>query len=187
MVGLGNPGPEYAWSRHNAGWLVLDSIVAKIGLGEPRMKFGGAFWSAVSLENGSVAFLKPFTYMNLSGTAVSESSRYYGIAPADVYVISDDAAIPFGKLRFRRAGSAGGHKGLASIIGALGTLDVPRLRIGVGAPPGTADMRGWVLGRFAKEQREAWPGVDDAAWTALVKWLRGESGPGFTLGITAPK
>jgi PTH1 family peptidyl-tRNA hydrolase len=96
-------------------------------------------------------------------------------------VVSDDVAIPFGKLRYRVSGSAGGHKGIASIIGALGTLDVPRLRIGVGAPPAVMDIKDWVLGRFTKEQRDSWPGVDDAAWAALVRWICGKSGAGFTL------
>lgn len=187
VVGLGNPGPEYVWSRHNAGWLVIDSFTSRIGLGEPRVKFGGAFWPASPVEGENTAFLKPFTYMNLSGTAVLEVSRYYDIVPGDILVVSDDVAIPFGRLRFRSEGSAGGHKGLVSIIGALGTVEVPRLRIGVGAPPAVINMKDWVLGRFAKDERDAWPDVDAAAWTALGRWIRGEIGSGYTFQAVSLK
>ena len=86
VVGLGNPGLEYVWSRHNAGWLALDSCIKRTGLAEPRMKYGGAFWPASPLSGERVAFLKPFTYMNLSGRSVLEAVRYFDIAPFDVFV-----------------------------------------------------------------------------------------------------
>lgn len=183
IVGLGNPGPEYAWSRHNAGWLALDAFVRREGLSEPRMKFGGAFWPAVPLEGERVAFLKPFTYMNLSGRSVSEAAKYHDVDPSDILVVFDDVAIPFGKLRYRASGSAGGQKGMISIIASLGTPDIPRLRIGVGAPKPQMEMADWVLGKFPKEQRDDWPLVDDLAWDALKRWLRGEARDGFALQI----
>ena len=182
VVGLGNPGPEYLWSRHNAGWLIIDSYTSMKNLGEPRMKFGGAFWVASQFEGASVAFLKPYTYMNLSGKSASEAARYYDIAPEDVLVVFDDVAIPFGTLRYRASGSAGGHKGMISIIAAFDTLDVPRLRIGVGSPPAEMAMRDWVLGRLSKGQRAAWHEIESAARDALSKWLAGAS-DGFTLKI----
>jgi PTH1 family peptidyl-tRNA hydrolase len=181
VVGLGNPGLEYVWSRHNAGWLAIDSFTERIGLKEPRMKYGGAFWPASPVEGTSVAFLKPFTYMNLSGSSVIEVVRYHDIEPEDVCVVFDDVAIPFGRLRYRPTGSAGGHRGMISILGTMGTLDVPRLRIGVGAPPRVMEMKDWVLGRFPKEQRDAWPDVNAVAWDALLRWLGGTAGQGFTI------
>lgn len=186
VVGLGNPGLEYVWSRHNAGWLALDSCIKRTGLAEPRMKYGGAFWPASPLSGERVAFLKPFTYMNLSGRSVLEAVRYFDIAPFDVFVIFDDVALPFGKLRFRASGSAGGQKGMISILGALGTLDVPRLRIGIGAPAPQVEMADWVLGRFTNEQRGRWHLVEDKVWEALGLWLSGEAGSGFTLTVDLP-
>ncbi|MDR3331429.1 MAG: aminoacyl-tRNA hydrolase [Synergistaceae bacterium] len=184
VVGLGNPGPEYVWSRHNSGWLVIDSFVKRIGQGEPRMKFGGAFWLAAPLEGESVAFLKPFTYMNLSGKSVMEAVRYHDVAPGDVFVVFDDAALPFGRLRYRATGSAGGQKGMISILGALGTLDVPRMRVGVGSPDSRIDMRDWVLGKFPKEQRAKWPEIEELAWDGLLRWLGGSAGDGFTVRVS---
>jgi PTH1 family peptidyl-tRNA hydrolase len=185
VVGLGNPGPEYVWSRHNAGWLLIDSFVSKAGLREPRMKFSGAFWPRARIEGEALAFLKPFTYMNQSGKSVSEASRYYDVPPSDILVLFDDTALPFGKLRYRASGSAGGQKGMMSILGVLGTLDVPRLRAGVDSPDASVGMKDWVLGKFTKSQRESWPQVESLAWDSLLKWLSGAAGDGFTVQITA--
>ena len=187
VVGLGNPGPEYAWSRHNAGWLVLDSFVSRTGLSEPRMKFGGAFWDAGILEGQRVSFLKPFTYMNLSGKSVVEAVRYCNLEPSDILVFFDDVAIPFGKLRYRSSGSAGGQKGMISILGALGTLDVARLRIGVGSPVPGMEMADWVLGKLPQKEREQWNLIEDLAWSGLMKWLKGIAGDGFTVQIEETK
>ncbi|MDR0616800.1 MAG: aminoacyl-tRNA hydrolase [Synergistaceae bacterium] len=183
VVGLGNPGPEYAWSRHNAGWLLIDSFITRANLREPRMQFSGAFWSSSRVSGENVAFLKPFTYMNLSGKSVVEAARYFDISPSDVLVLFDDAALPFGKLRYRASGSAGGQKGMISILGGLGTLDVPRLRAGIGGPDAGIDMKGWVLGRFTNSQRDSWPLLEDLAWESFLKWLAGGAGDGFTVQI----
>jgi PTH1 family peptidyl-tRNA hydrolase len=147
------------------------------------MKFGGAFWSASDFYGESVAFLKPHTYMNLSGKSVAEASRYFDIAPEDIFVVFDDTAIPFGTLRFRIAGSAGGHKGMISIITSLDTLDIPRLRVGVSSPPQVVNMSDWVLGKMPKDQRGIWPDIEAAAWDSLSKWIKGVSGQGFTLRV----
>lgn len=186
VVGLGNPGPEYAWSRHNAGWLMLDSYVRRIGLGEPRMQFGGAFWPASIIEGERVAFLKPFTYMNLSGKSVSQAAGYFDILPSDVLVVFDDVALPFGSVRYRESGSAGGQKGMISIIASLDTMDIPRLRIGVDSPDGRMDVKDWVLGNFPNVQREQLPKVEDLAWDGFKRWLGGSAGPGFTLRADSP-
>ena len=172
IVGLGNPGVEYAWTRHNAVWLILDSFVSRLGLSEPRMKFKGAFWGPVLHNGEKISLLKPYTYMNLSGLAVAEAVRYQNIEPSGILVIYDDAALPFGRVRIREKGSAGGQKGMMSILGALGTLDVPRLRIGVGEPQGSANMADWVLGRIPSGQKGLWPKLEDVAWEALNIWLK---------------
>ncbi len=172
IVGLGNPGVEYAWTRHNAGWLMIDTFVSRLGLSEPQAKFKGAFWGPI-LHNGErISLLKPYTYMNLSGLSVAEAVRYQNIEPSEVLVIYDDAALPFGRVRIREKGSAGGQKGMMSILGALKTLEVPRLRIGVGEPQGPINMADWVLGRIPPGQKELWCKLEDVAWEALDIWLK---------------
>ena len=172
IVGLGNPGVEYAWTRHNAGWLMIDTFVSRLGLSEPQAKFKGAFWGPI-LHNGErISLLKPYTYMNLSGLSVAEAVRYQNIEPSEVIVIYDDAALPFGRVRIREKGSAGGQKGMMSILGALKTLEVPRLRIGVGEPQGPINMADWVLGRIPPGQKELWCKLEDVAWEALNIWLK---------------
>ncbi|NLX85214.1 MAG: aminoacyl-tRNA hydrolase [Synergistaceae bacterium] len=174
IVGLGNPGVEYAWSRHNAGWLIVDSFVARLGLLEPQSKFKGAYWGPV-LHNGErISLLKPYTYMNLSGLSVIEALRYQNLEPSEVLVIYDDATLPFGKVRIRDKGSAGGQKGMMSILGALQTLEVPRLRIGVGEPQGPINMADWVLGKIPSGQKEIWYKLEDVAWEALNIWLKND-------------
>ena len=172
IVGLGNRGVEYAWTRHNAGWLMIDTFVSRLGLSEPQAKFKGAFWGPI-LHNGErISLLKPYTYMNLSGLSVAEAVRYQNIEPSEVLVIYDDAALPFGRVRIREKGSAGGQKGMMSILGALKTLEVPRLRIGVGEPQGPINMADWVLGRIPPGQKELWCKLEDVAWEALNIWLK---------------
>ena len=172
IVGLGNPGVEYAWTRHNAGWLMIDTFVSRLGLSEPQAKFKGAFWGPI-LHNGErISLLKPYTYMNLSGLSVAEAVRYQNIGPSEVLVIYDDAALPFGRVRIREKGSAGGQKGMMSILGALKTLEVPRHRIGVGEPQGPINMADWVLGRIPPGQKELWCKLEDVAWEALNIWLK---------------
>ena len=172
IVGLGNPGVEYAWTRHNAGWLMIDTFVSRLGLSEPQAKFKGAFWGPVLHNGEKISLLKPYTYMNLSGLSVAEAVRYQNIEPSEVLVIYDDAALPFGRVRIREKGSAGGQKGMMSILGALQTLEVPRLRIGVGEPQGPINMADWVLGRIPHAQKELWCKLEDVAWEALNIWLK---------------
>lgn len=172
IVGLGNPGEQYAWTRHNVGWLILDLIVGRLCLGEPRIKFRGAFWGPLNVEGERLSLLKPYTYMNLSGLSVLEAVKYQNIEPEDVLVIFDDAALPFGRLRMRGNGSSGGQKGMSSITGALGTLDIPRLRIGIGSPAPGMEMSDWVLGGLPKAQREMLERISDAVWDGLMLWLK---------------
>jgi peptidyl-tRNA hydrolase, PTH1 family len=150
IVGLGNPGREYARTRHNVGFMVLDRIAGKAGVEFRAEKR----WRAEVGSHGGVVFCKPASYMNLSGQPVAAVSHFYKIPPAEILVVLDDAALPLGKLRLRATGSSGGHNGLQSIIEHLGTPDVPRLRIGIGASagPGLTDH---VLGRFAPDELPA--------------------------------
>src|SRR5215213_8220722 len=148
VVGLGNPGREYAKTRHNIGWEVVDALAAKLGwVAKPedfdrdsRSKFDALVLDgSVSLPatggSDKLLLLKPVTYMNLSGRSVQAAMAFYQLTPADVMVVVDDLALPCGKLRIRPGGSDGGHNGLKDFQRALGTNQYPRLRIGIDAPP----------------------------------------------------
>ena len=151
VVGLGNPGSKYDNTRHNAGFRALESYCARSGQKIDRMKFKALAGEGM-LGGKRVLFLKPQTFMNLSGEAVGEAARFYKLPPERVLVISDDVSLPLGKLRIRKGGSAGGHNGLKSIIQHLGTDQFPRIKVGVGQKPHPDyDMADWVLSKFAGE------------------------------------
>jgi peptidyl-tRNA hydrolase, PTH1 family len=133
IVGLGNPGREYAATRHNIGFMVVDRLAHKLGLAVEKKKFN-ALLGQGQIRSEKVLLAKPQTYMNLSGEAVTALLNWYKLEPADLIVVFDDLDLPPGKLRIRPEGSSGGHKGMESIILALGTDGFPRLRIGVGRP-----------------------------------------------------
>ena len=136
VVGLGNPGRKYQHTRHNVGFMVLAGLFGRWQPSPPRKAFSGELCEAVAAGQ-RVMLLAPQTYMNLSGQAVLEMTAFYKAGASDLLVVMDDMALPVGQLRFRSGGSSGGHKGLADIIRRLGTDQVPRLRIGIGAcPPG---------------------------------------------------
>lgn len=153
IAGLGNPGADYALTRHNVGWDVIDRLAERLRAGEPATKFGGAFWGPLNIDGERALFLKPYTYMNNSGTAVGETARFYRIEPADILVVVDDVNLPLGRMRIRSKGSAGGHNGLKSVIAHLGCEDFSRLRLGVDPCPPRYDMAAWVTGRFSCEER----------------------------------
>ena len=165
IAGLGNPGTEYAFTRHNMGWLCVDHIIMNLNCGASQNKFHSEFWKV-----NDVIYIKPLTFMNASGIALSEAVNFYKINFEDVLIIYDDMALPFGKLRLRAQGSAGGHNGLISILGALGSLEVPRLRIGIGHAPG--DMINYVLGHFNEEERKNLPDIVDRVERAVNIWLK---------------
>jgi PTH1 family peptidyl-tRNA hydrolase len=171
VVGLGNPGPEYAFTRHNMGWQVVDALVARHRPGTPKLRFRGTFWDSLSLAGQRVLLLKPLTYMNLSGFSVREAVSFYKIEFQDLLVIFDDVALPFGRLRLRAQGSAGGQKGMISILGALGTLEVPRLRVGVGAPERGRDLAGWVTRSLPPECRAELDQICSRGCDAVDAWL----------------
>ncbi len=154
VVGLGNPGSKYEWTRHNMGFLVVDELAERLSIPVQRLKFRALTNTAV-LGGKSVLLMKPTTYMNLSGEAVGQAARFYKIPPERVLVISDDVALPQGKLRVRRSGSAGGHNGLKNIIAHLGSDQFPRVKVGVGEKPNPdSDMVNWVLGTFTGQDRK---------------------------------
>ena len=146
LVFLGNPGPRYEYSRHNAGFLACDALAKKLGVRVDRARFK-ALTAAAEIGGEKVLLMKPQTFMNLSGEAVQQAVRFYKIPADHVLVVSDEISLPLGRLRVRTKGSAGGHNGLKNIIALLGSDAFPRIRIGVGAPPHPDyDMADWVLG-----------------------------------------
>ena len=155
VVGLGNPGPKYEWTRHNVGFLVVDELAERASIPVQKLKYK-ALTNTTVIGGQSVLLMKPTTYMNLSGESVGQAARFYKIPPERVLVISDDVALPQGKLRIRRSGSAGGHNGLKNIIAHLGTDQFPRLKVGVGGKPyPDSDMADWVLGKFTGQDKAA--------------------------------
>ena len=154
IVFLGNPGPRYEMTRHNAGFMAADAMAKEKNLSINKARFK-ALTATCEIGGESVLLMKPQTFMNLSGEAVSQAVRFYKIPPEHVIVVSDEISLPIGKLRIRTKGSAGGHNGLKDIIAKLGTDAFPRIRIGVGAPPHPDyDMADWVLSTFKNQDAE---------------------------------
>lgn len=154
VVFLGNPGPKYRGTRHNAGFMAAEKMAKELGVSINKLRFK-ALTASVSIGGEKVLLMMPQTYMNLSGEAVIQAVKFYKLSPDRVIVVSDDVALPVGKLRIRKGGSAGGHNGLKSIIQHLGTDQFPRFRMGVGAAPHPDyDMADWVLGSFKNQDAE---------------------------------
>ena len=173
VVGLGNPGPKYAGTRHNVGFGVVEYLAAAPACGPFRSKFL-AIVAELTDGGEQVLLVKPETFMNLSGRAVRQVVDFYKLPPADVLVVCDDFNLPLGKLRLRAMGSAGGQNGLADILRRLGTEDIPRLRIGIGAPPPGRDAAGYVLGKFTKDDQPVISESLQRAAEAAAAWV--ESG-----------
>ena len=148
IAGLGNPGPEYAATRHNIGFMVVDQLATQVGLAWEK----STKWRALSAKCGEAFLVKPMAYMNRSGEPLVTIAQFYKIEPHEVLIVLDDLALPLGRIRLRASGSAGGHNGLESIILQFGTEEIPRLRVGIGAAPreGAVD---YVLSRFFEEER----------------------------------
>lgn len=167
IAGLGNPGLAYANTRHNAGFMGLDELAKMCGIDINTKKFKGCCGDGI-VSGERCLLLRPETFMNLSGEAVSAAADFYKIPPENVVVMYDDITLPPGKLRIRRKGSAGGHNGMKSIIALLGTDEFPRIRIGVGAKPRPDyDLADWVLSKFSEEDTKALsPALQNAAMAA---------------------
>ena len=164
VVGLGNPGARYESTRHNMGFLALDRLAEREKLRFNKLRFKA--WTAEwKLGEDKVLVMKPHTYMNLSGESVGAAARFYKIPADHILVVSDDIALPVGKLRLRAAGSAGGHNGLKNIIRHLGSDRFPRIKVGVGMPQNAEyDIADWVTGMpMGEEQKILLDALDRAA------------------------
>ena len=169
IVGLGNPGKEYAKTRHNCGFRVLDILAEKLGCKIDKSKFQGLYGQTA--YNGKKIFLlKPQTYMNLSGRSVLQLSAYFSIPPQRIIVVFDDISLPPGRIRIRADGSAGGHNGIKSIITDVGSQNFPRVKVGVGSKPHPdQDLADWVLSSFsAGEEKALSVALNNAADAALL-------------------
>lgn len=169
IVGLGNPGDNYAKTRHNIGFRTVDLLAKRLGVKIDRAKFRGLY-NSVSYEGKKLILLKPQTFMNNSGLSVLEAAHYFKLPPERVIVLFDDISLPVGRLRVRADGSAGGHNGIKSIIGGLNSQSFPRVKIGVGAKPHPDyDLADWVLSCFSKEEETLLsPTMEAAADAALL-------------------
>lgn len=169
-MGLGNPGPRYERTRHNAGWILLDHIAARDGFG-PFRRADETVVTKGTLAGVAVRLVKPTTYMNLSGQALRGLRSPSWDPGNDLLVLVDEAALPLGSFRLRGAGSAGGHNGLKSVEAHLGRQDYARLRIGVGPkPPEYDDLADFVLGRFQSHELTELAGILDTMADAVACW-----------------
>ena len=180
IVGLGNPGAEYERTRHNLGFMLIDKLAAVAGVAVKRSECRSLVGNAL-IENERVVLAKPQTYMNLSGEAVACLNQKHESDAGSLIIISDDLALPFGSIRLRERGSAGGHNGLKSIIGALGTNEFARLRIGIQPEHPLSDAKRFVLDEFSKTERESLPEILERAAEALRSVLRDGIGKAMSL------
>jgi PTH1 family peptidyl-tRNA hydrolase len=170
VVGLGNPGSQYSGTRHNVGFDVIAELSQRWQCPKPQMKFDAEIREAFP-SCGKLLLATPMTYMNLSGKSVQQITRFYQIASEDVVVVCDDMNLPLGTLRWRASGSSGGQKGLADILQRLGTDLVPRLRLGIGRPPGQMEASTWVLSRFRSEERTEAEMMNKIAADSVECWV----------------
>lgn len=153
IVGLGNPGREYRTDRHNIGFMVLDRLSEKHGVAFKRVQFEAIFTDFI-LQGNKITLAKPQTFMNRSGISVAQFKRYYRISNENMLVIYDDLDLPLGVIRLRPGGGSGGHGGMQSIINRVGAQSFPRMRLGIGRPPGKMDPSDYVLQTFTDEEEK---------------------------------
>lgn len=176
IVGLGNPGRRYAGTRHNVGYDVVDELAGRWNMTLTSEKFHGWFGKGV-IQNEDAVLLKPTTWMNRSGQAVLAAGRFYKLELEDLLVVTDDMALPVGRLRMRAQGSSGLHNGLQSVIDQLGSDNWCRLRTGIGEPLG--DASSFVLGRFDEADEKIMQRSRVRAADAVECWI--ENGPELTM------
>jgi PTH1 family peptidyl-tRNA hydrolase len=172
IAGLGNPGKEYEKTRHNSGFMAMDRLCDNLGVALTSEKWN-ALINTAAIDGEKVILMKPLTYMNASGQAVIQAVNYYHIDPADILIMHDDMDLPVGSVRIRAKGSAGGQRGMKSIIDALGTSEFVRIRIGVGhSDPGNHDMvPDWVLSPVSKADRDIYEAALKDAAEAAQDWV----------------
>lgn len=188
IVGLGNPGPAYAHNRHNIGFRMLDSLAEIYQQTFSRTEHHASTAHGTA-EGERVILAKPQTWMNESGKAVGPLSNFYKVTPDRLLVIYDDLDIPLGTVRFRLSGSSGGHRGVQSIIQQLGTQEFPRLRLGIGRPPGRMDPAAYVLQNFSTEEELLLEETLRLAKTLIIAWLNRAPDflkPGITWRVDEP-
>ena len=171
IVGLGNPGKEYAGTRHNVGRMIVEMLAERQGAALSRRKFNSHL-GEIRIDGSKVLLLAPDTFMNLSGRAVMAAIAFFGIDPQETLVVCDDVDLPLGKLRLRAEGGAGGHKGLISVENALGAQDYHRLRIGIGRPRPEKETANYVLDRFGKAEEDEIYRAMTTAVDAAEFWAR---------------
>ncbi len=170
IAGLGNPGRQYKASRHNIGFMLVDRLADKLDISFSRVE-SRALVCKTKHEDRSIILAKPQTFMNLSGQAVGALVKFYKIPLENLMIASDDVDLPFGKLRIRPSGGSAGQKGLISIINRLGTRDFPRLRLGLGRPPGRMQAASYVLRDFSQEELDFLPGILDRGVDAVLTFI----------------
>jgi PTH1 family peptidyl-tRNA hydrolase len=174
VLGIGNPGPEYAKTRHNAGFDVLDALARDMKVRISASAFGGqAFVAAPKVRGEAVLLVKPQTYVNLSGDVAYRLLTERGVDTEDLLVVCDDLSLAVGKIRLRSSGGSGGHKGLTSIIAAIENDSFPRLRVGIGANPPGVDSADYVLERIPESEQKEYDGALKRAAEAVSMWLSG--------------
>ncbi len=172
IVGLGNPGPRYRQNRHNVGFMVIDALAEDARIPIRRVEFR-ALVGKGTLENEPAVLAKPQTFMNDSGQAVAPLVRFYKVPNEKLIVVHDDLDLPFGTLRLRPQGGAGGQKGMGSIMAKLDTQEFARLRVGIGRPPGRMPPRDYVLHDFDPDEEEMLPEVLQSAVDAIRRFIMG--------------
>jgi PTH1 family peptidyl-tRNA hydrolase len=173
VVGLGNPGREYAAHRHNVGFMAVDELARRVGADAFRDRFSGA-WARAEIAGAPAVLLEPMTYMNLSGESVQAAAAFFKVAPADVVVIHDELDLPFGEVRLKHGGGHAGHNGLRSIVERLGTGDFGRVRLGIGRPPPgfRGEVSSFVLSAFGADERAALPDLLKKAGDSVLDVAR---------------
>ncbi|MCJ7843038.1 aminoacyl-tRNA hydrolase [Lederbergia sp. NSJ-179] len=170
IAGLGNPGRSYNRTRHNIGFEVIDTLAKRFEVPLTKTKFNGLY-SLLHRNEEKIIFVKPLTYMNLSGACIRPMMDYFEIKQEDLLVIYDDLDLPVGKIRLRQKGSAGGHNGIKSMISHLGTQEFNRIRVGINRPPAGMMVQDYVLGKFHKEEWQQMQSVIDTCADACETWL----------------
>jgi PTH1 family peptidyl-tRNA hydrolase len=174
VVGLGNPGPRYARTRHNIGFQCLDVLASRHSIAVDRSQqraLTGQGWVQRGAQRVKVLLVRPLTFMNLSGEAVAPLVRFYQVEPQNLLVIHDDLDLDSGRLRMRPGGSSGGQNGIKSIIERLGTQEFARARVGIGRPPGRMDPAAWVLQEFSPAEEEQFGPLRFRVADAVETWL----------------
>jgi len=170
LIGLGNPGREYKDTRHNFGFMLIDRIAVRLNARGMKVQ-SKAIVMNTTHEDRKLILAKPQTFMNLSGQSVQGLAHFYKIPFANMMILSDDLDIPFGTIRIRGAGGPGGQRGLSSILEKLGTKEVPRLRLGIGRPPGRMDPAAYVLQSFSRDEMQTLSEVLDHGAEAVLAFV----------------